>query len=69
MDYSSGNGGSGGGTPTPGFIFPTLNLDDIQAGMSDIGMELSIEELQDPARHKEKLRKIFLFLVRRVFVR
>jgi Nuf2 family len=67
MDYTSGlmdmNGG-GGGVPVTGFIFPILKPTEIQQCMNELGTELTNEELNDPAHHKEKLRKIFTFLVR-----
>jgi Nuf2 family len=69
MDYTSGlmdmNGG-GGGAPVTGFIFPILKPSEIQQCMNELGTELTNEELNDPAHHKEKLRKIFTFLVRMV---
>jgi hypothetical protein len=58
MDYTSG------GTPVAGFIFPVLKASEIQQCMSELGTELNVDELQDPSHHKEKLRKVFLFLVR-----
>jgi hypothetical protein len=70
MDYTSGlmdlnhNGGGNGGAPVTGFIFPILKPTDIQQCMYELGTELTSEELNDPAHHKEKLRKIFTFLVR-----
>lgn len=71
MDYTSGSGGlvvaaSSAATATAaGFIFPVLKPAEIQQCMLELGTELSEEELQDPAHHKEKLRKVFTFLVRR----
>jgi hypothetical protein len=32
--------------------------------MSELGIEMSKEELTEPQRHKEKLRQIFVHLVR-----
>ena len=65
MDYTSGlmdmNGG--GGAPVMGFIFPILKPTEIQQCMNELGTELTKEELDDPVHHKEKLRKIFTFLV------
>jgi Nuf2 family len=64
MDYTiSGTPGSGG-APVTGFIFPILKATEIQQCMHELGTELTNDELNDPAHHKEKLRKIFTFLVR-----
>ena len=69
MDYTGGlmdiNGG--GGAPVTGFIFPILKPIEIQQCMNELGTELTNEELNDPAHHKEKLRKIFTFLVRAIY--
>ena len=67
MDYTSGlmdNMNGSGGAPVMGFIFPVLKPNEIQQCMNELGTELTNEELNDPAHHKEKLRKIFTFLVR-----
>ena len=32
--------------------------------MAELGLEMSKSELTEPARHKEKLRKVYMFLVR-----
>jgi hypothetical protein len=66
MDYTIGGGGGGGsgGAPVTGFIFPILKPSEIQQCMHELGTELTNDELTDPAHHKEKLRKIFIFLVR-----
>jgi hypothetical protein len=61
MDYTTN---SGVHPVAAGFIFPILKPADIQICMAELGAELSQEELQDPAHHKEKLRKVFTFLVR-----
>lgn len=53
-----------GGAPVTGFIFPILKPSEIQQCMTELGTELTNDELNDPAHHKEKLRKIFTFLVR-----
>jgi hypothetical protein len=77
MEYTSGMDGTGiiggsnqyhnnnnGGAPITGFIFPILKPIEIQQCMHELGTELTNDELNDPAHHKEKLRKIFTFLVR-----
>jgi len=48
----------------PGYFFPVLKPNDIQKCMSELGFDMTKEELQEPAHHKEKLRKAFQFLVR-----
>ncbi len=53
-----------GGAPVTGFIFPILKPSEIQQCMTELGTLMTDEELNDPAHHKEKLRKIFTFLVR-----
>ena len=58
MDYTSG------GAPAQGYLFPLLKPAQIQLWMSDLDIEVSLDELQDPAHHKEKLRKLFTILVR-----
>jgi len=49
---------------TPVYFFPILKAGDIQKCMSDLGFEVSKEELLEPGHHKEKLRKVFMFVVR-----
>jgi hypothetical protein len=60
---TSGGGGGSGGAPITGFIFPILKPIEIQQCMHELGTELTNDELNDPAHHKEKLRHIFTFLV------
>ena len=54
MDYAN--------TP-PEFIFPILKVADILQCMSELNIELSKEELTEPNRFRDKIRKIFLTLV------
>ena len=54
------------GAPLQGFIYPILKPADIIQCLSEIGIEISRDELQNPGHHKEKLRKIFTALVRTV---
>jgi hypothetical protein len=49
---------------SPQFIFPILKSTDILQCMFELGIEMSKEELMEPQRHKEKLRQIFVQLVR-----
>lgn len=46
-------------------IFPLLKLDVILKCMSEMDMDMTQEELEDPAHHKEKLRKVFAMMVRK----
>jgi hypothetical protein len=51
-------------SPPTHFIFPILKSGEILQCMSELGIEMSKEELTEPQRHKEKLRQIFVHLVR-----
>ena len=46
------------------FVFPILKSVDILQCMSELGIEMTKQELAEPQRHKEKLRQIFMCLVR-----
>jgi len=46
-----------------GFVFPVLKSAEIVQCMSELGFDLSQQELSEPARHKEKLRQVFVKLV------
>jgi hypothetical protein len=50
-------------TPTQ-FIFPILKHSDILQCMSELEIELNKQELAEPNRHKERVRKVFVKLVR-----
>jgi hypothetical protein len=50
-------------TTAVGF-FPTMKLGQIQTSLAQCGIDISMDELQEPSHHKEKLRKIFLCVVR-----
>jgi hypothetical protein len=51
--------------PPASYIFPILRSQDIVECISELEIELSSQELTEPSRHKEKLRTIWLRLVRR----
>jgi hypothetical protein len=59
MDYATNVG-----APVAVFMFPLLKPAEIQQCLQELGTDLTQEEMQDPAHHKEKLRKVFTFLVR-----
>ena len=46
------------------YIFPLLKHSDILQCMSELGIEMNKAELAEPIRHKERVRKVFLQLVR-----
>jgi hypothetical protein len=46
------------------YIFPLLKHSDILQCMSELGIEMTKAELAEPVRHKERVRKVFLLLVR-----
>jgi Nuf2 family len=50
---------------TTGFVFPILKSGDILQCMSELGIEMTEIELKEPARHKEKLKSVFVQLVRK----
>jgi hypothetical protein len=50
-------------TTAVGF-FPTMKLGQIQTHLAQGGIDISMDELQEPSHHKEKLRKVFLSVVR-----
>jgi hypothetical protein len=52
------------GAPVAVIIFPVLKPAEIQQCLQNLGTDLTQEEIQDPAHHKKKLRKVFAFLVR-----
>jgi len=54
---------------SPGFFFPILKPAEIQGCLQDMGLEVSMDALTDPAHHKEKLREVFTFLVRSMYLR
>jgi hypothetical protein len=64
MDYSSSASSSHMSSTPPAYIFPVLKAADILQCMFELGMEMSKIELAEPARHKEKLRKVYWHLVR-----
>ena len=52
-------------TNTPAqFIFPVLKSADILQCMTELGIEMTKAELTEPHRHKDKVKGIFLQLVR-----
>lgn len=44
--------------------FPILHPSEIIQALARLGIEISKNELNEPSRHREKLRQIFLVLVR-----
>ena len=48
----------------PGYSYPVLKPNEIQSCLRDMGFEITLDELTDPAHHKEKLRDVFTLLVR-----
>ena len=48
----------------PQYIFPILKHADILQCMSELGVELTKAELVEPQRHKERVRRVFVALVR-----
>jgi hypothetical protein len=46
------------------FTFPILKSGEILKCLSELGIEMSEEELTNPQRYKEKLRQFFMHLVR-----
>lgn len=50
-------------TPTQ-FIFPVLKSADILQCMTELDIEITKTELAEPQRHRDRLRKVFLKLVR-----
>lgn len=59
MDLTS----SSGFAPTQ-YIFPILKHSDILQCMSELSIELTKAELAEPARHKDRIKRVFLQLVR-----
>lgn len=51
--------------PPASYIFPILRSQDIVECISELEIELTSQELTEPSRYKEKLRTIWLRLVRR----
>ena len=49
--------------PTTQYIFPILRHSDILQCMSELNIELTKAELAEPARHKDRVRKVFLLLL------
>ena len=47
-----------------GYSYPVLKPQEIQSCLHDMGFEITLDELTDPAHHKEKLREMFTLLVR-----
>ena len=47
-----------------GFVFPILKSEEILQLMGELGFAMSKVELMEPHRHKERLRQMYLFLVR-----
>jgi kinetochore protein Nuf2 len=45
------------------YIFPVLKNSDILQCMAEVGIEVTKTELTEPQRHKDKVRKIFWFLL------
>ena len=43
---------------------PILKLDELSHCIDEAGVTISAEELADPIHHKEKLRNVWLALVR-----
>ena len=52
-------------TTAKGYLFPILKADKIVEYVCQIGVELTVDELKDPARHKEKMKKVWVALVRK----
>ena len=50
----------------PGYSYPVLKPNEIQSCLHDMGFEITLDELSDPAHHKEKLREMFTLLVRKI---
>ena len=48
------------------FAIPILKVHELVDLLEEIGVQLTREELDDPARHKEKLRKVWVAMVRAV---
>ena len=46
------------------YAFPILKSQEIILCIEEIGIELTQQELSDPIRHREKLRTVWLALVR-----
>ena len=46
------------------YIFPILKHSEILQCLSELSIDLNKAELAEPARHKEKVKKVFLLLVR-----
>ena len=52
-------------TSTPSqFIFPVLKSADILLCMTELEIDLTKAELSEPHRHKDKIKKVFMALVR-----
>ena len=45
------------------FAFPLLKNADIINCMSELGVPLTADELAEPARHKDRVREVFLMLI------
>ena len=56
MDLTSSNA-------TTQFIFPILRHSDILQCMSELNIELTKAELVEPARHRDRVKKVFLQLL------
>ena len=54
------------GAGAPQYCFPILKSQEILSCIDEMGVEVSQQELADPIRHKEKLRQVWLALVRGV---
>ena len=50
------------------FDFPILKTIEILHLLNDAGVELTAEELADPAKHKEKMKTVWVALVRNTCV-
>lgn len=46
------------------YSFPILKSSEILTCIEELGIELSQQELTDPIRHREKLRTVWLSMVR-----
>ena len=54
---------SSSSSPTQ-YIFPILKHSEILQCLSELSIDLNKAELSEPSRHKEKVKKVFLLLVR-----
>jgi Nuf2 family len=50
----------------PHFIFPLLKSAEILECLSELEIEMKLEELKEPSSHKQKLRQAWIVLVRKL---